>query len=48
MIIFIIVSFYFIKVVLIGAERKSMLKNAIKNIGPCARIFTRLVQRYEI
>jgi len=35
-------------VVLIGAERKTMLKNDIKNIGPCARFFARLVQRCEI
>jgi len=35
-------------VVLIGAERKIMLKYAITNIGPCARFFARLVQRYEI
>jgi len=26
----------FLKVILIGAERKTMLKNAIKIIGPCA------------
>jgi len=26
-------------VVLIGTERKTMIKNAIKNIGPCARFF---------
>jgi len=25
-----------------------MLKNDIKNIGPCANFFARLVQRYEI
>jgi len=35
-------------VVLIGAERKTMVNNAIKNIGPCARFFARLVQRYKI
>jgi len=38
----------FLKVVLIGAKRKTMLKNDIKNIGPCARFFARLIQRYEI
>jgi len=26
-------------VVLIGAERKTMLNNVIKNIGPCAHFF---------
>jgi len=31
-----------------GAEMKTMLKNDIKNIGPCARFFVRLIQRYEI
>jgi len=37
----------FVKVVLIGAERKPMLKNDIKT-GPCARFLARLkiVQRY--
>jgi len=38
----------FLKVVLIGAERKTVLKNAIKNIGPCSHFFARLVQSYEI
>jgi len=33
---------------LMGAEMKTMLNNAIKIIGPCARFFARLVQRYEI
>jgi len=27
----------FLKVVLIGAEMETVLNNAIKNIGPCAR-----------
>jgi len=35
----------FFKSGLIGAERKTMLKNDIKNIGPCVRFFARLVQR---
>jgi len=35
-----------LKVVLIGAERKTLLKNDVKNIGPCACFFARLVQRY--
>jgi len=35
-------------VISIGAERKTMLKNDIKIIGPCARFFARLIQRYEI
>jgi len=36
-------------VVVIDAETKTMLKNAIKNIGPCARFFfARLVQIYKI
>jgi len=38
----------FLKVVLISVERKTVLNNAIKNIGPCARFFARLVQRFEI
>jgi len=38
----------FLKVILICAERKIMLNNDIKSIGPCACFFARLVQRYEI
>jgi len=29
-------------------KRKTMLKNDIKNIGPCGCFFARVVQKYEI